>query len=193
MNREFKVFLLLIFALLLTATGIRAEIEKVFTGSVEGVDCEKGEIKVQGRNKGYVAFRIGEKTEFRNIKGCKEIKEGGFVLIRYAENDGRTIANLIKYRPAREKKRADLKGVDRSLKLFLGWIGSIDCEEGLLTLHKIDDRSKTDSFMVDKDTVFLDVKGCSEIRPNSIVAVFYEKDNDKNVIRSLRPMLQERK
>lgn len=180
--------------LLISAMNLNAETEKGFTGVVKDVDCKNGEIRMSGKNGKEELFNITEKTEFKYVKGCEEIKKDGFALIRFSEIDGRKVVSLIKYKaPRSEKQSTATDGGKTTANLFMGWVGSVDCEKGVLTLQRMDDRSKTETFSLDKDTAFSNIKGCSDIKPNWIVAIRYGGDGDRKVVKTIKPMIQERK
>lgn len=161
------------------------------TGSIKEVNCKTGEVKVSGKN-GEELFNLTDKTEFRNIKGCDDIKKDGRALIQYSDVEGRKVVKAIKY--TQSKSKAGDRGVsaDRKQDLFMmGWVGSVDCGKGMITLQQMTDKSKTESFRFEKDTMFTSgIKGCGDISANSIVAIRYvEKDKEK-VVMMIKPMIE---
>lgn len=166
-----------------------------FMGSIKEVDCKTGEIKLTGKTGEEALFNLTEKTEFKNIKGCDDIKKDGRVLIQYSDAEGKKVVKIIKYRPPRSKEEAKMSGdrkaqAEKRNDLFMGWAGSVDCEKGVLILQQMTDRSKTETFALDKGTIFSDdMKECNDIKTSSIVAISYEKKGDDKVVKTLKSMI----
>jgi len=163
-----------------------------FIGTIKDVDCKRGEIKLSDRKGEESLFYLTDKTEFRNIKGCEDIKKDGMASIQYSVLEGRKVIRGIRYREMRGAESAGNKGVpsDRKIDIFMGWVGSVDCGKGLLSLQKIDDRNKADSFLIEKDTNLSSYKnGCSDITTNSIVMVRYIERDGKKIATMVKPMI----
>lgn len=203
-GRTLLIGLLILAISLFYAVNINAEAKgrdsNTFMGSIKEVDCKTGEIKMMGRMGEEVLFNLTEKTEFGHIKGCDEIKKDGRALIQFSDEEGKKLVKIIKYRPSTDGQRAEIPRdrrtpPDRREDLFMGWVGSVDCEKGLLILQHMDDRSKTESFRLEKDTMFVsNMKGCEDINTNSIVAIRYTGKGDDRIVKMIKSMIeQERK
>lgn len=165
-----------------------------FVGAVMEADCKTGELKLSGKS-GEAQFKLTDKTEFQNIKGCEDIKKDGRALIEFSESENIKTVTLIKYRPLKSGKGANTPGGEQRAfsaerkNLFMGLVISVSCEKGTLTLQKMDDKSKTTTFALDKGTIFSDeMKECNDIKTSSIVAISYENKGDDKVVKTLKSM-----
>lgn len=172
--------------------GAAAEKEKAlprFSGEVKSVDCATGEVRIDGKS-GEEVFSLGNAVRYRNVKSCGEIRKGGKVFIRYAEEDGKKKIELLTYIGPTGQARARGEGGPplRKRPVFLGWVTGIDCGKGTITLARIDDKSKQESFRFSAE-VFknwgMGPATCGEIKKDTIAAVVYEEVNGGKVLKSI--------
>jgi hypothetical protein len=194
-----KVFLWVTIALFTVLNGSNVPAEEgstkekrapSFSGDVLMVDCAAAEIKIGGK-KGEGAFHIGKEVRYRNARGCEDIAVGGRVFVTYEEKEGKKDVHTLIYSASKQeavKSGGKEKTPGERKPAFMGWVTGIDCEKGTMTIGRIEDKGKEETFSFAKGlfkTLRNGPKDCSEIRKDMIVAVVYDTVDSKKVIKSM--------
>jgi hypothetical protein len=194
MKVKFRMFVVSLFVLVsLGAAGsVNAETGTAqeggrFFGMVNSVDCEKGELRVAGKE-GEMVFRINKDAALGGLKSCSEIAAGGRAVISFSVHEGNNIVRSLRYKGKRDagpkKDPSAVSDASVRRKVFVGLVTSVDCDKGSINLQRVDDASIVEQFILSKDTLFNvgPGKGCGSIEKGALANLVYEeRENGKKV------------
>ncbi len=157
-----------------------------FFGEVKEVNCAAGEVKVTGikgdkKGTGEV-FILGKDAELKGVKDCQGLSPNGRVLIRYIDRDGKKTITYLNFKPHRGTASPPVKTRAKSL---MGWVDSVDCAKGSLVIGRMEDRTKTESFALVKDTTIDAGTGggsCEGLKKGQVVSLLFDEKDGKKIV-----------